>query len=179
MCEFSLPAQSRGGKSTNFSQIPRPYSKGCGLLPGGGRCQETTMLPMRLVRWSAAFCRRDRGAATIEVILWLPFFLGLFSLMVDISMIFNNQSRIMRIIQDGNRNYSIRRFETNAETETYVENRIAPISPNASAVTTNVAGLITTTVTVPLADLDLLGIAYAFNNSWQVTADQLDEGFSE
>ena len=94
------------------------------------------MLPMRLVRWSAAFCRRDRGAATIEVILWLPFFLGLFSLMVDISMIFNNQSRIMRIIQDGNRNYSIRRFETNAETETYVENRIAPISPNASAVTT-------------------------------------------
>lgn len=137
------------------------------------------MLPFRLDRRVARFWHRENGAATIEVILWLPFFLGLFSLMVDISMIFNNQSRIMRIIQDGNRNYSIRRLTTNAETETYVENRIAPISTNASAVTTNVAGLITTTVTVPLADLDLLGIAYAFNNDWQVTADQLDEGFSE
>ena len=137
------------------------------------------MLPNRLVRGCKKFLRRDNGAATIEVILWLPFFLALFSLMVDISMIFNNQSRIMRIIQDGNRNYSIRRLNTNAETETYVENRIAPISSNASAVTTNVAGLITTTVTVPLADLDLLGIAYVFNNSWRITADQLDEGFSE
>ncbi|MCV2869257.1 pilus assembly protein [Defluviimonas sp. WL0002] len=137
------------------------------------------MLPFRLVSRGKNFLRRDRGAATIEVILWLPFFLGLFSLMVDLSMIFNNQSRIMRIIQDGNRNYSIRRLTTNAETETYVEGRIASISANANAVTTNAAGLITTTVTVPLADLDLLGIAHVFSSNWFITADQLDEGFSQ
>lgn len=137
------------------------------------------MLPLRLVSACKTFLRRDRGAATIEVILWLPFLLGFFSLMVDISMIFNNQSRIMRIIQDGNRNYSIRRLTSETETQNYVLGRVASISGAATATTTNVAGLITTTVTVPLSDLDLLGIAYLFKSRWGVTADQLDEGFSQ
>lgn len=137
------------------------------------------MLPLGLLGRCRQALRREDGAATIEVVLWLPFFLGLFSLMVDISMIFNNQSRIMRIIQDGNRNMSIGRLETTAATETYIEGRVAPISASAAATTTYNQGLITTTVSVPLADLDLLGIAWVFNGNWQITADHLDEGFSE
>lgn len=137
------------------------------------------MLPLPMFDRCRQALRREDGAATIEVVLWLPFFLGLFSLMVDISMIFNNQSRIMRIIQDGNRNMSINRLTSTAEVETYIEGRVASISGSANATTTYSQGLITTTVSVPLADLDLLGIAWVFNGNWRITADHLDEGFSE
>jgi Flp pilus assembly protein TadG len=137
------------------------------------------MLPFRSIDKVRRALSREDGAATIEVVLWLPFFLGLFSLMVDISMIFNNQSRIMRIIQDGNRNMSINRLDGTADVEAYIEGRVAPISTNAVATTTYSQGLITSTVSVPLSDLDLLGIAWVFNGNWQITADHLDEGFSE
>jgi len=122
---------------------------------------------------------REDGAATIEAILWLPFFLGLFSLMVDISMIFNNQSRITRIIQDGNRQYSVDWLDSTSAVETYVVDKVKPISASATAQTTVSLGIITTTVTVPLKDLDLLGLTYVFGGNWQITADHMYEWYAQ
>ncbi len=99
------------------------------------------------------FISSERGSATIEAVLWMPMFFGLFILMADSALIFNGQSQIMRIIHDGNRNYSIGRITSEAETETYIETALANYGPNLKAITRVDNGVITTTVSVPATDL--------------------------
>lgn len=127
-------------------------------------------------RISQRFLRGESGAATIEAVLWLPFFVMLFAMLVDVSMIFHGQTRVMRIIQDANRNTSIGRLDTPGDTESFILSRLGGFSPHASAATNITAGLVTTTVSVPLADLDVLGVVSAFSDSkLTVRADHLME----
>lgn len=124
----------------------------------------------------ARFLKNEDGAATIEAVLWLPFFLLLFALLADISMIFNGQSRLLRVAQDANRNMSIGRLTTNAETEDFVLGQVSNLSANAQASTSVTAGLITTIVSVPLVDLDIFGVAEVFAGTrMTVRADHLME----
>ncbi len=107
----------------------------------------------RNAKFQSNFVKCERGSATIEAVLWLPMFFGLFILMADSALIFNGQSQIMRIIQDGNRNYSIGRLTSETETETYIEAALANYGPGLGASTVVTNGVITTTVTVPAGDL--------------------------
>lgn len=123
------------------------------------------------------FVRKEDGAATIEAVIWLPFFLALFGLLADVSMIFYNQSRLLRIVQDANRNMVVQRLEDEAATAAFVVSQGQAISPNVSATTSVDAGVITTTATVPMADLDLFGVAGVFRNvDMTVRAQHLTEG---
>lgn len=111
------------------------------------------------------FTRATDGAATIEAVLWLPMFVMIVALLADVSMMFHGQTRMLRIAQDANRNMSVGRLTTTTETENFVIGRMAQMSPNALATTSVAAGLITTTVSVPLNDLDLFGIAGIFSGA--------------
>jgi Flp pilus assembly protein TadG len=134
-------------------------------------CRRTAMR-MRFT----AFTRDDDGAATIEAVLWIPFFLTLFMALADISMIFNGQSRLQRIVQDANRNLSIGRLRTEADTEAFILSRAQPIAPHATAHTTVTAGLITSSLSVPIEDLDVVGVVAAFRgSSLTVRSDHLME----
>jgi Flp pilus assembly protein TadG len=149
-------------------------------LPVNGDRRETE-LDMRcfgyVLRPLNRFRSNEDGAATIEAVLWLPFFFMLFGALADVSMVFFNQSRLLRIVQDANRTMSIGRFTTTTETQDYVISRVQPLSKNVSAVTTVSAdGIITTVATVPMDDLDLFGVAGIFRNGqMRVQADQLKE----
>ncbi|MDH5798544.1 MAG: pilus assembly protein [Paracoccaceae bacterium] len=110
------------------------------------------------------FRRNSEGNATIEAVLWIPAFFMIFSLIADVSMIFNGHSLIMRTIQDANRNYSVGRFSTTTETSTWVEAQLNNLSPNANAVTSEYAGIATTVVTVPISDLQILGLFNVLGN---------------
>lgn len=122
------------------------------------------------------FVREDDGAATVEAVLWLPFFIMLFGLLADVSMVFYNQSRLMLIVQDANRNMSVGRLTDAEATESFVEAVGSTVSPRLTATTSVTAGLITTTVTVPMQDLDLFGMAGVFRNvNMTVRAEQLME----
>ena len=123
------------------------------------------------------FRSNEDGAATIEAVLWLPFFFMLFGALADVSMVFLNQSRLLRIVQDANRTMSIGRFTTTTQTQDYVVSRAQGFSQHASALTTVSAdGIITTTATVPMAELDLFGVAGIFRNGkMRVQADHLME----
>lgn len=55
----------------------------------------------------AAFSRRDDGGATVETVLWLPLLFAVFGLMLDVAMVFNGQAKVLRVIQDYNREFSI------------------------------------------------------------------------
>jgi len=111
------------------------------------------------------FARATDGAATIEAVLWLPMFVMIVALLADVSMMFHGQTKMLRIAQDANRNMSVGRLTTTGETENFVLTRMASMSPNALAATTVTAGLVTTTVSVPINDLDLFGVAKIFDGA--------------
>ena len=108
-------------------------------LPANGDRRETE-LDMRCFRQFLRPLNRFRsnedGAATIEAVLWLPFFFMLFGALADVSMVFFNQSRLLRIVQDANRTMSIGRFTTTTQTQDYVVSRAQGFSQHASALTT-------------------------------------------
>ncbi len=110
------------------------------------------------------FSRDESGTATVEFVLWLPMVLLAFGLTVDVSMIFHSQSQVLRIVQDANRNASIGRLRTPAETEDYVETRLHNATGGAHATSTINAGVISTTVTYPARDFQIVGFFSQFND---------------
>lgn len=102
--------------------------------------------------------RREDGTATVEAVLWLPIFIMIFGLMVDTTMIFNGQAKVLRVIQDSNRNMSIGRFTTEIEVEDYIDAQLALLNISADTVEAVAdANFVQTTVTVPADQFQLLG----------------------
>ena len=134
---------------------------------------------MRVSAITSRFFRRQDGSATVETVLWFPFFIAVFGLMFDSSMVFFTQSKIMRAIQDGNREYSIGRLADTDSTETYIENVLAGINVTATAASrVSSSGVITTVVTVRASEMDMIGYFTAIRNVvFTVSADQMVENW--
>ena len=112
----------------------------------------------RLPILSRRFRRDEGGTASVEAVLWFPAWIIIFGLMVDTSMIYHGQSKVLRVVQDANRNMSIGRFTENSEVQTYIADRLG--SFNVTPTTTDIVSddnLILTTVTVPARQLQALG----------------------
>lgn len=112
-----------------------------------------------------SFQRSERGNATIETVLWMPFFVALFTLIVDGALIFNHHSNVLRIVHDANRALSVGRYESGAEAEDMIKANTAHISSNLTVSTTVVDGIIATVVQVPAADLDMTGLFSGISNA--------------
>ena len=124
------------------------------------------------------FTRSDDGTATVETLLWFPLFIAVFGLMLDVAMIFHGQAKVLRVTQDGNREYSIGRLTTPAATETYIESVLAQLNIQANATTTEVAGVAHTIVTDPANQLQVLGYFTAFAGlTISVTAEHMIENW--
>ncbi|MEM7497372.1 MAG: TadE/TadG family type IV pilus assembly protein [Pseudomonadota bacterium] len=54
-----------------------------------------------------AFLRDERGAATIELVIWIPFFFALFLFVVDLSVLFFSYARMWNVTRDAARDISI------------------------------------------------------------------------
>lgn len=120
----------------------------------------------------------EKGTATVEAVLWFPIFIVVFGLMVDCSMIFHGQAKILRVIQDGNRNFSIGRLENEEETAAYIEQVLADLKIDADATTYENAGVAYTVVTVPATELQMLGYFNALRGlELQVAAEHLIENW--
>lgn len=100
----------------------------------------------------------EDGSATVEAVIWLPFFLAAFTLVVDTTVVLHKQSYIMRVVQDGNRGLSINKFTSENQTEDFIELALDHLSPNVVAQTALVDGIITTTVSIPVGDLEVVGV---------------------
>jgi Flp pilus assembly protein TadG len=131
----------------------------------------------RIFRISIRRMRRNvDGGATVEVVIWLPVLLFLFSLIADTALILGGEARILRVVQDTNRAVSVGRITTVADAEAQVFSQISGIAPNANVTTTVVSGLITTEVTVPATDFTSVGLVDAFLSlNILVTAQHLAE----
>ncbi len=124
------------------------------------------------------FLRRETGAATVETVLWFPLFIAVFGLMLDVAMIFHGQAKVLRVVQDGNREYSIGRIATPGAAETYIENVLAGIGIRGTATTSEKAGVAHTVVRVQASELQVIGYFTAFTGlQVTVTAEHMIENW--
>ena len=128
------------------------------------------------------FRRRQDGTATVEAVLWFPIFIAVFGLMVDSAMIFHGQAKVLRVVQDANRNLSIGRFDTDAEVEAYINAELAIIGvtpTRTEALSDMTAGTVSTLVVVPASELQLLGyFSSLVNLEIPVTAQHMREDWN-
>ncbi len=113
-------------------------------------------------RLAHRFLGDERGAATIEAVIWVPVFTFLLGMIADASLMFGAKAEVLRIVQDANRSLSVGKYFTIAEAEDFVTTRIAGISPNAVVTTTVIAGVVLTTVDMPSGDLTATGFFDGF-----------------
>lgn len=125
------------------------------------------------------FFHRQDGAATVETVLWFPFFIAVFGLMFDTTMVFFTQSRVMSVVQEGNRELSIGRLADTNATENFIEGKLAAMDVSATAASQiSSAGVVTTTVTVRAPEMDMIGYFTAIRNlEVTITADHMIENW--
>ncbi len=104
------------------------------------------------------FSKREDGTATVEAVLWFPIFIAVFGLMVDASSIFHGQSKVLRVVQDANRNMSIGRFTTDAQVTGYINAQLLAFNVvPTSTVALSDGNVVLTVVKVPASQFQLLG----------------------
>ena len=134
------------------------------------------MVVQRVRRSLLSFGRLQDGAATIEAVLWTPVFLILFGMVTDTSTVFGRQAEILRIIQDSNRSLAVGAFQTVQQAEAYVTAKVGAFSDNTTVAVAIVDGIISTSVSVPAADLTSTGLFDAINTlTITVGASQMSE----
>ena len=103
--------------------------------------------------------KSEDGSSTIEAVLWVPLLATLLMLVVDTSFVFYGRAQAMRIVQDGNRAYSLGRFESDAEASAFIYDTIKALAPGAEVETVlnTSTGVIATTVKLPVDDLMVAG----------------------
>ena len=122
------------------------------------------------------FIRREDGSYTAEAVIWTPVFALLLALLADTSIIFGDQSLVLRDVQDANRGLSVGYFTSVSQATTYLQNRVQAISPNATISMTVNNGIISTVVTMPTRDLTATGLVSVFRNAKvSVASSQLSE----
>lgn len=95
----------------------------------------------------------EDGSQTIEAVIWVPIFVTVLALVVDVSLVFFDQSQILLVVQDANRALSLGKFDDSAQVEAYVSENLQYLSDAVSVEAEVIDGFVTTTVTVPAMDL--------------------------
>lgn len=141
-------------------------NKECALSPVQGLSWGKVMKLVSYLRRrrAAAFARDERGAVTVEAVLWLPLFIGLFALLVDATMIMSGRAQALRVIQDTNRGISVGHFQTIDDAEEFLLGSLRGLSPNVTVETVVNSGVIVTNVVMPSSDLIAAGLLDNFVN---------------
>lgn len=104
-------------------------------------------------RFFRSFLRDETGSQTVESVIWFPAFITILALVVDVSLVFFDESRILLTVQDANRALSLGKFDTSSQVETYVADSLQFMSDSVSVVSQVADGFVTTTVQLPAMDL--------------------------
>lgn len=118
------------------------------------------------------FARDEDGAVTVETVIWLPFLFLILALITDASLAFYSKADAFRIIQNGNRLYSIGALDTTAKVETFVETvfRNTAINADATTVVDDDGLLVGTSLSYPLQNVMLFSDV---PNNWRITVQSI------
>lgn len=134
---------------------------------------DTMNIRTRLAEGLKRFATSRDGSSSIEAAIWMPIFMGLILVIANTSLVFYGQSQAMRIVQDGNRAFSVGRLTTEEETEVFIAERLATLSENPVVETVLHQGVIYTTVQLPVEDLAHIGNLGMFSEYNVSVASQL------
>lgn len=127
--------------------------------------------------WVRRFIREPDGSATLETVLWMPVYVFLLTLVFDTSMVFFNQSQILRVIQDANRGYATGQIRTLAETEQAIQGAVARMGAEAKVSSTQTGSILRSEVTVRAGDLGGVGMLRRIGNiEFTLGAQHMVEG---
>lgn len=98
------------------------------------------------------FTRREDGAVTVEIVLWVPFFVLACMAGGQFAMIFFGQAVALDAAQQATRAYSIGDLTSEAELRAFVQDALSTLSANVDVKTSVTDNLITTYVRVPAKD---------------------------
>lgn len=109
----------------------------------------------------ARFFRDERGSLSVEALFWFMLVVGVLAIFVDGTSMFSAQGKILRIVADANRAYSVGFLDTTTDVENYIKSRLSSVS--SVSATAKVSGqVIYTTVTVPATDFQVFGLIPPF-----------------
>lgn len=116
------------------------------------------------LKWGPGFCKDESGSATIESVIWLPAFAFVLALIMNVSMVFFFESQLTRIVQDGNRAFSLGRLADGDAVQEYILGQLTHMDADISVATTISGGFVRTDLIAPAGDLMPLSMARsAFN----------------
>lgn len=101
----------------------------------------------------------ESGATTVEFVLWVPVFMLILMLTVDVSLLFLRQSNLWQVARDTARQVSIRQL-TQIEADTYATQN-ATFGGDVPDVTVNVdnaAQTVNVQISVPMANVGVFGV---------------------
>ncbi len=115
-------------------------------------------------RVAASFLNDEKGALTVEAVLWLPIWLGFFAFIADVSIVLHKQANAMRIVQDAHRIASLGWLETTNDVEATIVASLKRIAPSVSAESEINDGVLRTVVTMRSSELVAIGLITAISD---------------
>lgn len=112
------------------------------------------------------FIKEDRGSATVETVIWIPIFVWVLAMIINVSMTVFEKNQAYRIVQNANRILSTGYMQSEAEVEAYIRDRLAHIAPDATVNTTIDNGVVTSNVYYQVSDLLLPHAVQQMANIW-------------
>jgi Flp pilus assembly protein TadG len=105
----------------------------------------------------------EDGVATVEAVLWLPFFMLLLALIADASFLFHRQAQMLRAVQDANRAFSTGQLASPEAVRDVLIAQYTPLSSRVEAVSlldtdTVPSGIIRTSLSLPARDVNSIGL---------------------
>ncbi len=124
-----------------------------------------------------AFIKDQEGSYTIESVIWLPIYVFILAIMMNVSMVFFNESQMLRVVQDSNRSFAVGRINTLEAAEQYVRDRLAYLEVTPVVNAQLVDGIIYTNLSVPATQLMPFSMLHKFFNGTDivVSAQQIVE----
>lgn len=101
------------------------------------------------------------GSATVEFVIWIPFFLMILGMVTDVSLLINVRSRMFDAAREASRSVALGISDT-LEAEAFALNRFSGMDMTADV--SIVDGYVTTTVTTTFSEAMLFGDDFLFNN---------------
>ncbi|WP_411976463.1 TadE/TadG family type IV pilus assembly protein [Sulfitobacter faviae] len=114
------------------------------------------------------FCKDDQGSATIESVIWLPIFVFVLAIIMNVSMVFFYELQLTRIVHDGNRAFSLGRLPDSIAVQDYIIGQVAHLDADINVATTISGGFVKTDLTASAGKLMPLNLARSTFDSVQI-----------